>query len=867
MGNAWPLVGRDGEIAAIADAINDDAIGGVILTGPAGVGKTRLAREALAAAEQLGRRTRWVAATASAQPVPLGTFAPFAPDFGPDPMRRVAEVVEAMIGTDPSVPSVVAVDDAHLLDEQSALVLQHILRDGIAPILITLRTGESAPDSVDSLLQNEGLVRIEVDPLTVADMAALVESVLGGEVESSSLQRLWRFTRGNVLFLRQVLDDEVAARRLTRRSGIWIWDGRLDLSPTLAELIESNIGRQGESVLNVLDLLAIADPMELPIMSPFVSDDDIAAAERSGLVTLDVAAREVHLAHPMFGEVRRKRAGSVHLRLLRARLADALEELGEPSLLQTVRRALLTLDSESDDDPALLAEAATAALQLLDLDLAVRLAESAFQCGGGRPAKELYATTLALAGRVRDSDALLAELAATASQPADRARIGWSRAINLTWLDGRFAASERALDIAEQDAAACGLTNCYNAVRASLRAATGDPVAAVEMCTRALAGGGLDPTSTMLAIWGLVIGFGDLGRPNELSAAAERGYELARTQPEASHLRFGLGMLHIAGLRLAGKLDEARAIASDRRRESQDVGLSIALSAVLMGLAEMSCGDLASARRWFREALAAGEGTGASDNIDRFAGQWSAIALAMAGDREAAEQALRTAMAPDFSELALWEHDIELAQAWVHAVRGSSSKAGQLAIRAAQRAGSLNRVAHEVMCLQTATQFGLATTAARLAVLAQRVEGPRAPAAAAHAVALRDRNGKGLLAASELYEVFGDRVASADAAAQAAVVFRKGRQHEAYVAATGLAQRLAAETGADTLALQACAAPQLTSRQREVVALAASGLSNAQIAEQLVTSIRTVEGHIFQAAQRTGVGMRAELIKLFDGHE
>jgi hypothetical protein len=48
---------------------------GVVLAGAAGVGKTRLAREALVVAAQRGALTRWAVATASARALPLGAFA------------------------------------------------------------------------------------------------------------------------------------------------------------------------------------------------------------------------------------------------------------------------------------------------------------------------------------------------------------------------------------------------------------------------------------------------------------------------------------------------------------------------------------------------------------------------------------------------------------------------------------------------------------------------------------------------------------------------------------------------------------------------------------------------------------------------
>ena len=51
----------------------------------------------------------------------------------------------------------------------------------------------------------------------------------------------------------------------------------------------------------------------------------------------------------------------------------------------------------------------------------------------------------------------------------------------------------------------------------------------------------------------------------------------------------------------------------------------------------------------------------------------------------------------------------------------------------------------------------------------------------------------------------------------------------------------------------------LTRREAQVAALAGRGLSNAEIADQLVLSVRTVETHVYRAMQKRGVGDRREL--------
>ncbi|MGB6228231.1 MAG: ATP-binding protein, partial [Pseudonocardiaceae bacterium] len=86
MPHGWPLTGRAEELNRLSElTLSRDGPAGVVLAGPAGVGKTRLARETLAVAEQRGALTRWAVATASARVLPLGAFAATLGVVGPDP--------------------------------------------------------------------------------------------------------------------------------------------------------------------------------------------------------------------------------------------------------------------------------------------------------------------------------------------------------------------------------------------------------------------------------------------------------------------------------------------------------------------------------------------------------------------------------------------------------------------------------------------------------------------------------------------------------------------------------------------------------------------------------------------------------------
>jgi DNA-binding CsgD family transcriptional regulator len=66
--------------------------------------------------------------------------------------------------------------------------------------------------------------------------------------------------------------------------------------------------------------------------------------------------------------------------------------------------------------------------------------------------------------------------------------------------------------------------------------------------------------------------------------------------------------------------------------------------------------------------------------------------------------------------------------------------------------------------------------------------------------------------------------------------------------------------GATTLAIRAAAQPlPISSREREIAALIAEGLSNREIADKLTVSVRTVEGHIYRACIKLDISDREEL--------
>jgi DNA-binding NarL/FixJ family response regulator len=131
---------------------------------------------------------------------------------------------------------------------------------------------------------------------------------------------------------------------------------------------------------------------------------------------------------------------------------------------------------------------------------------------------------------------------------------------------------------------------------------------------------------------------------------------------------------------------------------------------------------------------------------------------------------------------------------------------------------------------------------------------------ARHAEALARGDGAAVDRAAEELERRGLLLFAAEAHAQAARLHRNpAAARRSRMRALALARRC---PGARTPALACLVLGELTGRQRQIVALAAAGLSNRQIAERLTLSVRTVGNHLHSAYTRLGSGDRAALPEL-----
>jgi DNA-binding CsgD family transcriptional regulator len=852
---------------AIESAIFTSDVSGIVIHGAAGVGKSRIAREALSGAASRGCEVRWTVGTSSARVIPLGAFNAWAQSGVTDTVQLLRGVIETLTAASSGVTVVVGVDDVHLLDDLSTFVATQIVQRGAAKVILTVLDGEPIPAAVQEIWKVGRFDRLDLQPLSLEETARLLSAVLDGSVDPDAVQRLWKLTRGNVLYLRNIVEQEVTDGRIVQERGYWRWIGDPIMPPGLVELIESRIGALPLRVDDVIDALAVCEPIELEALRRITDPAAVEEADIRGLITLepDGGRVEARVAHPLYGEVRRRRAAQTRLRRLRGLVAAELAESGDRDDVQAVvRRATLSLDSDLKPDADLLVRAADGAVWLGNLPLADRLAEAAVRAGAGPEPNFVRAHALSWLGRGEEAEAVFAEIPTGHLSGADHARFAFLRASNMLWALGDPAGAKEVIDDASRNAPP-EARSYIDAFLTVYWFATDQPDAATE-ASKSLALADLPVVGAEIA-WALTAISADAGRTTEAVAAADAGYAVATRSFDAPQMRFNIADAHVSALLLSGRVNDALDVAERVQQKAADLpGAAQLLGAAVAGRAALGAGRLQSACALL-EHVAPGlsathaTGWGYRYHVPR------ATAMAMRGSTSEAAAVLARLdeLRRPFRSL---DYERSLARAWVVAGQGAVTEAITVVLSAADRAAAKGQFAAEVFCLQTATQFGDHSRALRLSELESIVEGPRVGVAARFAAALRDGDPTELVSVSEEFERTGDLIAAVDAAAHAALVYRRKNLRGSALGCAARADGLAEQCGgASTPALRQAIEPlPLSDREAEIVMLIGEGLSNRAVAERLTLSVRTVESHIYRAMLKTGMTSREELAALLPRH-
>ena len=758
----------------------------------------------------------------------------------------------------------IGVDDAHLLDGSSAHVVHQLAQMPGIRLLVTVRTGGDEPDAITALWKDHLLTRVDLQPLSAADTRLIVETTLGGAVDSRSAKRFWKLTGGNALLIRELLKDQISAGRMRQVAGVWMWDERVAVSDSLSGMVGRQLSGLAPDVALVVDTLSQCEPLKVDLLCDLVHRHDLELAEQMNLVSVERRGARLmaRLAHPLFGELRRATAGELYLSRIRGNLAQRLAKEDDDDMQATVRRALLTLESDLAPDRKLFLDAARCGMTSLDLDLSYRFAAAAD--AGADEATGLWAMSLAGRGDGARADAILRRIGMDGPDGHHWATV---RAANLIWNLGRPAEASAILDGLASVPESAAERGERLAVEACAEAVAARWKTALEKAGAVLSSSTAPDFHVILASSALTMALGALGRVDDITHLAAESIDRAITSFQASPIRFWYGAVYAQACRLTGRIDECVRSAKQLGDSAPDAsGVAAAYLAFLLGHAELARGKVPTAVKLLREARAGMEKHSVTTDLRAAICFALAEAHAKLGDAGPANDAITEVRRSVPAEYLFMQIPLAIARGWALAAGGRVTEAIAVVQAAGKDAGEPNQPTHELACLQAAAQWGDTSGAKRARELAELLNLPLATAIARHTESLRDGNGEGLLAASADYQAVGDVATAADVAAQASIAFSRSQQRKRSLYAAALAAQLAnACGGLCTPALRNPVEQPLTDRQREIIELAAAGLSNKEIAERLVTSVRTVEGHLYRAYQRLGARSREELVSVLRG--
>jgi DNA-binding SARP family transcriptional activator len=360
-----PFVGRDAELAALDAAWDRAATGArhvVVVTGEAGIGKTRLATEAARRVSTQGGLVLfgrcdqeaivpyqpivealdgYVAATPADELPPLdeaarAELAAVLPSLdgrlagrsGPDGRARLFDAVTALVASAAADRAVLLVlDDLQWADDDTLLLVRHLLRRaGDAPVLVVAvsRDHDVAPGSVlgDVIhaLDRDGWVRrLPLGGLDEADVRALVRRTVSTPRDQVALtRRLMAETAGNPFLVTEML-----------RTPLDAGDAQIPLG--VQELVAGRLGRLGVAATELLRAAAVAGSrFELDLVATAAGLDEDAtldgldAALASGLV-VEESDERYRFPHDIVRRTLVAQLSGARRRALHARLADAIE--------------------------------------------------------------------------------------------------------------------------------------------------------------------------------------------------------------------------------------------------------------------------------------------------------------------------------------------------------------------------------------------------------------------------------------------------------------------------------------------------------------------------------------------------------------
>ncbi|MDQ0801940.1 LuxR C-terminal-related transcriptional regulator [Arthrobacter sp. SLBN-112] len=840
-----------------------------IMAGP-GIGKSAVTD---AVTERLAGHLNVVRVHASSAlaGVPFGVLTPYTGELTAEESVSPVAVLRSMwsyfekIKTGNGLAVLLAVDDAHHLDEASAGVLAELISAGWATVVAAARPRPGLPQPLEQLWYDGLAERVDLRPLNREQIEEVLAHVLDGTVPAATVDAIWSASGGNPRILDALLHDSAETGVLAKRNGIWMLLGELPADgPRLAAVVAKDHLRRGPEEQEALKLIALAGPVGRKV----IEDISGAAVVRSLLdqqmiVETPGVPSELFIWNALFaGAIRNTVSVSRSLQLLeKVKAHQDPGQLQGEGRLRSVEWALECGLRVSDDE--MLAAAKVALLRYRNhsaRSIAARIRNPAMV----PLAQAIQARALYNEGSYQEAATLLdgcwLRLAEDPQGPAALVLL-----VSAHQANGRLLA-----DVAEDVERACPQSDPDGSWQAELVQVLqlgaevnfqvlGDEVDRIRK--RGAAGSGGEPLRALAEAL-LAHALAAAGRPVQgLDAALLAASELPPLEGSLFFFpEFVLGRL-VSGYLAMGEWESA-----ERELNSYAAGHGAGAATfdgslnVLRGYSLLRQGRM---ERAYQILLPAVEALRLNDPLQlyRFGTALGYYVAARLGDVEQAkrlEQDHRDAIAGGPA------HDL-LAEAYVAAAAEYMARDGKglaalqtlmTTTEAAARAGNLLEVL--AMCWD----LGDPSVIPMVQTVARGVEGRWAEALLTLATAWENADGDALMATAASLEEAAFVNLAREAYARASTVLEQAGERRRSRQAVAQREKCDHELGErfrEGRFIAAAPAVHLTRREQDIVELAVQGLTDREIAQRLMVSVRTVEGHLYRTYVKLGVRSRDEL--------
>lgn len=849
----WPLVGREPDLDRAAGLIESGT--GIAILGPSGVGKSRLLHELVDWAEQSGMAVIRAVASESTRSIP---FAPFVELLPEDPTEdRLTMLGRARRALDEATTQrglLIAVDDAHHLDQTSLAFLVGAVELGGALVAMTARSGMTmAPDLVD-LWTNGVIARIDLSPLSRPQSKRLAESALG--ILTPALEeQLWRLARGNPLLLHELLEGSRDRAIIPDGEGRWSLNGRIAESARLADLVASRLSVLTDQAREAMAVVALGAPLSLALARSAIGET-LHELEDRGLVTVADAGAESTLipAHPLYGEILAANLTESRRQTAYRRLVETAVEHGLGS--DQLRVAVWQIRSGRVVSEELARDGASDALIRHEPELAETLIRSI----GIEDARTLLTLGRALSyqQRFEEAEQVLSQL--PAGDSSVEGELVSIRAQNLAFGLGRTTEARDLLAAGVSRIHDPGMRARLNNERGMVSAISGDFVDARSASTAVLSDDQSSKVARVAAYVTLTLAQTMTGDCDGLDRVVGEALELAEENRAAlPFARDQIEIMQFCSLLNAGRIDDANDLASRAIERSDRGGALIAtwLAASCIGLD--LAGRLEQAASAVREALELYRKADPFGLEPQARGLLSMV-LGQLGAEDAPRPIEGTRAHAETPRLGVW---LDRGRVWSAAAVGRIDEGADIAVAGGRSAATREHFAWAALCFHDAVRLGRAelsidelraiddSKGAFLLSLMKR-----------HAEALLARDSSELDVVARAFGEHGAPLLAAEAFGQTADILHE--QGDLTRAARACALSYVFEKRCevpDTPALRH--RPRLiTSREFEVAIRAASGLTSPQIAEEFFISVRTVDNHLRSIYRKLNIGGREDLTRL-----